>query len=113
MTVKAKVKADAGKPAKRRASTTRLSWRHVILKVRHTRDYLLQGQDHIELLVMAPKGGMLPVTETGYRSHFIAAAELAAAGGPARYVLAWLDREARTKRWQETQFRWRQLDIFG
>ena len=50
---------------------------------------------------MAPEGGALPVTETGYRSHFIAAAELAAAGGPARYVLAWLDREARTKRWQE------------
>ena len=41
----------------------------------------------------APSGAVLPITETGYRSHFLAATEVIAAGGPVRYVLAWLDRE--------------------
>jgi len=109
MTAKPKVT----KQTRRRSSTARIVWRDVTAKVRHTHDYLLDGQDHVEVMVVAPAGAVLPITETGYRSHFLPAEELAAAGGAVRFVLDWLDREARTRRWQATEFRWRQLDMFG
>ena len=43
-----------------------------------------------------PKGAPLPVTETGYRSAFVAHAMIEAAGGVTGYVRDWLDREAKT-----------------
>ena len=38
---------------------------------------------------------------------------LAADGGPVQFFTDWLDREARTKRWQIEEFRWRQGDLFA
>lgn len=78
MTAKPKVT----KQTRRRSSTARIVWRDVTAKVRHTRDYLLDGQDHVEVMVVAPAGAVLPITETGYRSHFLPAEELATAGAP-------------------------------
>lgn len=106
-------KTNTARRAQRRSSTMHITWRDITATVRHTRDYLIDGQDHIEVTVKAPSGAVLPITETGYRSHFLAATEVIAAGGPVRYVLAWLDREAQTKRWQKAEFRWRQLHVFG
>ncbi|MEZ5844052.1 MAG: hypothetical protein R3D27_10025 [Hyphomicrobiaceae bacterium] len=67
----------------------------------------------IEITVATPKGAPLPITSTGYRSHFLDEQELNAAGGPAGFVIAWLDREARGKAWALTEFKWRQGDLFG
>jgi hypothetical protein len=53
-----------------------------------------------------------PITATGYVAHFLDAEELAAAGGPAAYFSAWLDREAQTKAWHRAEFAWRQGDLF-
>lgn len=96
----------------RRIQTHKLVWRHVTARVRHTRDYLSSGQDHIELTIIQPKDAILPITETGYRSHFIASDQLAAAGGPTQFLLEWIERESKTKRWQQTELRWRQLSLF-
>ncbi len=44
----------------------------------------------------------LPITETGYRSHFTSPADVAELGGPVAYVEAWLDTMAQTKAWRRT-----------
>jgi hypothetical protein len=84
----------------------------VRIRVTHSRDYLGQGQDHIEIESIAPKKAPLPITETGYRSHFIAPLDLVNNGGPVTFVTAWLDREARGKDWQKRVAIRQQGDLF-
>jgi hypothetical protein len=54
----------------------------------------------------------LPMTETGYRSHFCAPADINAEGGPAEFVLAWLECEAKSPAWLAAQEARRQLPLF-
>lgn len=82
------------------------------LKITHSRDYLGQGQDHVEVESLAPAKAPLPITGTGYRSHFIAPLELMNDGGPVTFVTAWLDREARGKDWQKQVAKKQQGDLF-
>lgn len=42
----------------------------------------------------------LPITETGYRSHFLPREHVEEYGGPIEYVKAWLDHEADTPAWK-------------
>lgn len=49
----------------------------------------------------------LPVTETGYRSHFMPMGTVAQHGDPVAFVTAWLDYEAERMRW-----RGKQLSLF-
>lgn len=57
--------------------------------------------DHIELHTKdkAP----LPVTETGYRSHFMNKGDVAAHGDAVAFVTAWLDNEAERVGWSGAQ----------
>ena len=103
-------KSTALTPPRPRAQ--RFTWRHVTLSVKHTRDYLVPGQSHLELRVIAPKGCPVPITDTGYRSHFLGREELEAAGGPVAFMTAWLDREASGKAYKDADLRWRQGDLF-
>ena len=67
--------------------------------------------DHVE--IKADDGDPLPITETGYRSHFF---------GPVDPVLTmdeietmvrkWLDTEAAKPAWQEHVLRTQQLSLF-
>lgn len=84
----------------------------VRIRITHARDYLGQGQDHIEVESLAPAKAPLPITETGYRSHFIPPLELINEGGPVTFVTAWLDREAKGKDWQKRQTARSQGDLF-
>lgn len=84
----------------------------VRVRVIHSRDYLGQGQDHIEVESIAPKKAPLPITETGYRSHFVSPLELVNDGGPVTFVTAWLDREAKGRDWQKRQAIRQQGDLF-
>ena len=68
---------------------------------------------HLELEVTEPPRAPLPVTETGYRSHFVTAGVVENAGGPGVFVRAWLDEEARKPAWRRVEVAWRQLDLFG
>lgn len=67
-------------PAKAVATTHTFIWRDITCRVRHTPDYLSKGWSHIEIMVLKPKGAPLPITETGYRSHFLGHYELQRAG---------------------------------
>jgi hypothetical protein len=84
----------------------------VRVRVSHSRDYLGQSQDHIEVESIVPKKAPLPITETGYRSHFVPPLELVNEGGPVTFVTAWLDREAKSKDWQKRQAVRQQGDLF-
>ena len=84
----------------------------VRVRITHSRDYLGQGQDHIEVESIAPKKAPLPITETGFRSQFLSPLELANDGGPVTFVTAWLDREAKGKDWQKRQTVRQQGDLF-
>lgn len=101
-------------PQRRKSAKSqwRFCWRDVSLNVTATPNYLHDGWTHLELRVLAPKSAPLPLTQTGYLSHFIDADELVAAGGAVAFFGAWLEREAKSKRWQATEFRWRQGDLF-
>jgi len=103
----------ADKPRKRKPPTIhKLVWRDVTCRVRHTRDYLSEGWSHIEIIVLAPKDAPLPITQTGYLSHFLEEEELTKSGGPVTFFRAWLDREAKTATWAKADFKWRQLELF-
>lgn len=99
--------------AKPVATTHKLTWRDITCRVRHTPDYLSKGWSHIEIIVLKPKGAPLPITETGYRSHFLGHDELQRAGGPVRFFLNWIEREAASKHWSKAEFKWRQGDLFA
>ena len=56
-------------------TTTKLDWRGIQCRVKHTRKYF-DDRDMIEIRVVKQKGAALPITETGYRCEFVAPAEL-------------------------------------
>ena len=72
------------------------------------------GEDlaHLEVTTIYPMGAPLPITETGYRSHFIAASAIAAAGGPVAYLESWLTAESASPAWRHREQSALQLQLF-
>lgn len=68
---------------------------------------------HVELEVLEPAKAPLPVTQTGYRSHFLPPEAVQELGGPVGFVRAWLDQEAQSPGWRKARSAWEQLDLFG
>jgi hypothetical protein len=101
------------KNATAKPSTHKLVWRDITCRVKHTPNYISKGWSHLEIMVVAPKGAPLPITGTGYRSHFLDADLIAKAGGPVAFFQRWLDSEATTKAWAKAEFKWRQGDLFA
>ena len=85
----------------------------VRIRITHARDYLSTGSDHIEVESIKPKRAPLPITETGYRSHFMPALELINAGGPVTFVTAWIEQEAKGKNWTKAAVAKAQGDLFS
>lgn len=101
------------KTAPRKPSTLKLVWREITCRVRHTPNYLSKGWSHVEIIVQKPKDAPLPITGTGYLSHFLDENVLKRAGGPVQFFLDWIEREARSKQWAAAEFKWRQGDLFA
>lgn len=100
-------------PVTRDIVTEILEWQGVTIEIGYEAQWLGGGFGaHLELRVRQPEGAPLPVTETGYRSHFLSPRDVERAGGPAAYVTAWLDVAARSKPWREIDFARRQLSLF-
>lgn len=127
MTTKTKPKSKSKSAARKSAATSKTGksksaktpsaltfvWRDVTCRVRHTPNYLSKGWSHVELIVTKPKNAPLPITSTGYLSHFLDEQLLRQAGGPVRFFLDWIEREAKTKQWAAAEFKWRQGDLFA
>ena len=52
------------------------------------------------------------MTGTGYRSHFASPDTVAAYGGPAAFVEAWLEAESQAPDWRREEQERRQLALF-
>jgi hypothetical protein len=96
-----------------------LVWDGRTVEVRYDPDWcslseLAPGRQlaHLELQVTTPALAPLPVTDTGYRSHFVPVGAVEDAGGPVAFVRAWLDVEASRPMWRRAETAWRQLDLF-
>ena len=83
----------------------------VKIEITHTEEYF-NGRDHIEVRTLSPRNALLPITQTGYLSHFISATELAKAGGPRRYVDRLLIEGAKSPTWKRHVARLSQPDLF-
>ena len=99
--------------------TERLEWRGRTLRVEFEADWSGHGDDDpetaialLEVFVEAPIGAPIPVTNSGYRSHFLPPVSIARAGGIAAFVSAWLDEQAMDRKWLRIDEQWRQLDLF-
>jgi hypothetical protein len=93
-------------------------WNGIAIAITYEPDWLNCSRDsgldtaHLEIRAISPEGVPLPITETGYRSHFTNAETVASYGGPVAFVLAWLDEEANTPAWRRRAAAARQLSLF-
>lgn len=67
---------------------------------------------HLDIQSIKPERTELPITETGYLSHFTSRENIAAYGGPASFVLAWLEEAAKKKDWKVKTDASRQFALF-
>lgn len=98
---------------------SRIEWNDITVEIRYEPSWSpamdsCYGRQmaHIQLQSVAPENAKLPVTDTGYRSHFIANDEVIAAGGAVQYVRAWLDDAAHAPAWKDEQEKARQFALF-
>lgn len=103
--------------SKKNHTTHSLTWRHAVtgkthrVRITHTPNYLHDGHDHIEVQSQ-PKAQPHPISDTGYRSEFINAEALAAAGGPVAFVTTLFAAAMASKTWRDAQCRRQQGDLF-
>lgn len=96
----------------------RLDWNGVTVEISYepcwlnTQEIYGTTLAHIEVRSLAPERAALPITETGYRSHFVGNAEIIEAGGASAYVRAWLEDAALAPAWKAAQEAARQLALF-
>lgn len=83
------------------------------IRVKHRRNATPNGLDHVEIETVAPARAALPITETGYLSHFTQPNAVIQEGGADPFLRAWLNRAARTKAWRERERSARQGDLFS
>jgi len=89
--------------------TAMLIWNGIKIMVTHTPNRF-GVVDHIEL--HSEDHQRLPVTETGYRSHWVYEDQIEPYGSALAFVQAWLDTEARSPAWRAYVEASRQLDLF-
>lgn len=90
----------------------RFTWRGIEIEARYTP---LQWKviAHLEIESVAPERAPLPITETGYRSHFHQPGTVEANGGDVvAQVTAWLDEEAGKPEWKRHVESCRQFSLF-
>jgi hypothetical protein len=91
----------------------RIIWQGIGIDVRWAAQWLSSDACRIAHLELISDGRVpLPVTETGYRSHFVAREDVEGRGGAAAYVTAWLDHEAQSESWQRHAQESKQLSLF-
>lgn len=66
---------------------------------------------HLELMSLEEPRLPLPVTETGYRSHFTPAKFIDDEGGPIAFVQSWLDDAAKSTKWKALEAASRQMSL--
>lgn len=70
------------------------------------------GENFSNLEVYQADKIKLPITETGYISHFIFASRVYQEGTPLEYVHKWLDHDAQSSEWKRHEKESKQLNLF-
>jgi hypothetical protein len=86
-----------------------IDWRGILIQVTFT-EY--RDIDHLEILTLEPEGGAIPITETGYKSHFLPCGIVQNHGGPLDYVMEWLEAAATERSWIDANETAKQLCLF-
>lgn len=89
--------------------TTMLIWNGIKIMVTDTPNRFGEA-DPIEL--HAEDRQRLPVTETGYRSHFCHESQIEPYGSALAFVQAWLDHESMNSEWRAYVEASKQLSLF-
>lgn len=101
----------------RHIETALFEWVGITIEVRFEAEWLGSTDPayrtaHLDVTAITPPRSPLPFSETGYRSRFLPADEVAAYGGPEAYVRAWLDHEAKRPAWKAHVAASKQLSLF-
>lgn len=92
--------------------TYRFNWQGIDIEATYT-PRKLGVIAHLEIRSIAPVGAALPITSTGYRSHFHPMGTIEAHGRDVvAQVTAWLDEEAARPEWRAHEERSRQGELF-
>jgi len=102
---------------KEQIDTYDIVWAGIAIRVSFERNWLGSPPSefhpsHLQIKAVSPERAPLPITETGYLSHFVAAEDIDAAGGPVSYALAWLDEAAKSPEWRKAVAASKQLSLF-
>ena len=89
--------------------TSQIDWRGVAISISYHR-HQWSTFDHIEVNVIGD--GIIPITETGYRSHFTSREAVEDHGGTGAFAIAWLNHEAQGEAWQRRVEQSKQLSLF-
>lgn len=89
--------------------TTMLIWNGIKIMVTHTPNYFTDI-DHVEL--HAEDRQRLPITETGYKSHFCHESQIEPYGSALAFVQAWLDHASQSREWRAHVEASQQLSLF-
>lgn len=90
-------------------------WSRIQIVIRYEANWLNTDcfmAAHIQVESVVPMREPLPITETGYRSHFTSPEVIEDHGGPVAFVLAWLDAESQSPAWKQAEAARRQLSLF-
>lgn len=82
--------------------TYRLTWQGIEIEAVYAPHWYGGKTAHLAVYSVTPERAPLPITSTGYLSHFHQPGTVEALGGDvAAQVIAWLDEEAAKPEWQE------------
>lgn len=103
----------------RTIETNEIEWDGIRIEIKYEPDWLnmsgrypIEATAHIEIRTIAPARFPLPMTETGYRSHFTCREIVEQEGGPVAFVLGWLDLCASEPLWLKRKAKANQLELF-
>lgn len=88
-------------------------WNGIKIEVRYASHWC--GRDftsHLEIHALNPRKAALPMTETGYRSHFTPCGTIEGLGGPVAFATSWLERDAKRPEWRALDAASRQGSLF-
>ena len=81
-------------------------WRGIDLQIIY-HPHSFCGYAHLEIQSTKPRVP-LPITETGYRSHFLPREAVEQSGGPVDCITRWLDTAAQSRVWKAREMDLRQ-----
>ena len=97
----------------------RIDWNGITVEISYEPEWMggfseVYGEPlcHLEIKSVSPERAALPVTETGYRSAFLAQSVVMQEGGPVAFVRGLLDEAAADPEWKQAQDEARQLALF-